>query len=263
MHNRNDLVKKIIDAAITYADGMVSDFEEKQIRFVMTSQRFVEVLRIRKDAMAEAGLEAGDALDQGDDAGSLFSLASTSSLRSTGSVGSVGSVRSVASVSTVITVGQQSTFTMNSEHDRERHKSKFNSAGKKEKKKSKRKGPKKNKLRPGSAEELKFLVDTLKNCCIDANYTGVIDETIFFLSQIGQMELAQQLYESYEALRNAVNTCQANRQKAAANEQIEMARTARMEGNNSATITLPCEAEVNALECESLSTSLTDLFSFF
>lgn len=264
LHDRNDLVKKTIDAAVSYADGMMTDFEEKQIRFVTTSQRYVEVLRIRKEAIAEAGeFEAGDALDQGDDTGSLFSLASTSSLRSTASMGSVGSLRSVASVSTVITVGQQSTFTMNSEHDRERHKSKFNSAGKKEKKKSKRKGPKKNKLRPGSAEELKFLVHTLKNCCIDANYTAIIDETTIFLSQIGQIELARQLYESYEALRNAVNTCQNDRQQAASKEQIDIARTARMEGNNNATIALPCEAEVNALQCEALSTVLTDLFSFF
>ncbi|KAI2501459.1 IKI3 family [Fragilaria crotonensis] len=264
LHDRNDLVKKTVDAAVSYADGMMSDFEEKKIRFEKTSQRYVEVLRIRKDAIAEAGgLEAGDALDQGDDAGSLFSLASTSSLRSTASAGSMGSVRSVASVSTVITVGQQSTFTMNSEHDRERHKSKFNSIGKKEKKKSKRKGPKKNKLRPGSEEELKFLVDTLKNCCVDINYTAIIDETAFFLSQVGHMELARQLYESYESLRNAVNAIQTDRQKTDAVERMDMARNARMAGNTNPAITLPCESVVNALQCETLSTVLTDLFSYF
>ena len=263
LRDRDDLVKKVIDSAVSYTHGMMDDFDEKQTNFETASKRYVEVLKLRKEAITEAGgLEAGEALDQGDETGSMFSLASTTSLRSTASTGSVGSVRSVSSVSSVISVGQQSTFTMNTEHDTERHKSKFNSGGKK-KKKAKRKGPKKNKIRPGSEEELTSLVSTLKASCIDADYAAIVNDTTFFLSQIGQIELSRQLYESYESLRKAVDSSQSDRLDTAAKERLEMARRARMEGMDHPPITLPCEAEVEGLRCENLSSVLTDLFSFF
>jgi hypothetical protein len=152
---------------------------------------------------------------------------------------------------------------MNTEHDRERHKSKFNSGGKKEKKGSKRKGPEKNKIRPGSEEELQFLVSTLKNSCIGADYATIIDETVFFLSQVGHLDLSQQVYETYEALRKAVDLCQTDRLLAAAKERLEMTRKARMEGIDEPSIILPCEAEVDTLRCENLSTTLAELFSYF
>lgn len=75
MHDRNDLVEnKAIDAAVSYADGMTSGIDNKNF-FENSVQHYVEALRIRNDAIAEAsGLEPGDTLDQGDHehAGSLF-----------------------------------------------------------------------------------------------------------------------------------------------------------------------------------------------
>jgi elongator complex protein 1 len=263
LHGRTDLVKRIVDAASSYAEGIITDCFEKQDHFTSTSARYIEVLKIRREAMAGM-LESGEAMDhlEEDDTGSQFSITSSSTLRSTASSGSASSFRSVSSVSTVISVGQKSTFTMTLEHNRERHKSKFNSTGKKEKKKAKRKGPKKNKLRPGSEEELSFLVSSLKNCCVDATYAAVIEETAFFLVQVGQMELSRRLVNSYESLRTAVETCQKERMISDTQEKFEMQQKVRMEGGKAVNVTLPCEEVVNSLECAVLSTTLTDLFSY-
>jgi hypothetical protein len=52
---------------------MISDFEEKQLLFETTSKRYVEVLKLRKVVIADAGgLDGGEAVDQGDESGSLF-----------------------------------------------------------------------------------------------------------------------------------------------------------------------------------------------
>jgi len=264
-HSRDDLVKRVTDAAVSYASSRLTDFEERQSTFKNTSLRYVEVLKIRQQALKESGLEEGEMIEEGDDNGSLFSVASTSSLRSTASTGSVGSVASVASVSSVISLGNQSTFTMTSELDRDKHKSKFNSIGKKKKKKKKKKSrrnPGSRKIRPGSEGELQNLVGSLEYACVKTEYASIIGDAILFLSQVGHIDLSQQLFSSYETLRKSIESCQTDRIEESALERLQMERTSRREGIDETPLTLKCEAKVDALLCEQLSMVLHELFSF-
>mmetsp|Transcript_12530 Transcript_12530/g.18394 ORF Transcript_12530/g.18394 Transcript_12530/m.18394 type:complete len:1016 (+) Transcript_12530:1090-4137(+) len=264
LHDRDDLVKTVIEAAVSYTSTLLTDFEERQLTFEKISSRYVEVLKIRKQAMKESGFQEEEMLDQGDETGSLFSMASTTSLRSTTSTSSVGSVGSVASVSSVISVGNQTTFTMTNEMDRDKHKSKFNKSGKnKPKKKKKRgKGPGSRKIRPGSEEELKSLVVDLEISCVKPDYACIVDDTILFLSQVGHIDLSHELFRSYENLRKAIDKCQIERMTEAASEKIETERIARKEGTSDTPITLKCEAAVDALQCKELSGVVCELFSF-
>jgi len=264
-YSRDDLAKKVTDAAVSYASSRLSEFEERNLAFENKSLRYVDVLKIRKQVLKDSGLDEGDMI-QGDDNGSLFSVASTSSLfstASTGSVESVGSVGSIASISSVISLGSQSTFTMTSELDRDKHKSKFNNIGKKKKKKKKsRRNPGSRKIRPGSEEELQSLVESLELACVKTDYAYIVGDTILFLSQVGHIDLSQQLFNSYEALRKSIESLQTKRIEESIMECLEIERKARREGIEETPITLKCEARVDALQCEQLSTVLNDLFSF-
>ena len=101
---------------------MVETFKDATQKYTTRS------LQIRKTLIQEAGgLVAG--LDEADDAGSMFSVGSHSSNISHRRNTSSGSLGSVTSISSVISVGAQSTFTMSSQHDINKHKSKFNKIG--------------------------------------------------------------------------------------------------------------------------------------
>jgi hypothetical protein len=261
LYSRNDLAKRVVDSAAAYAKTLMVDFIERKQTFEETLNRYVDVLRIRRDAIQKSGFEDDEMMHPEDDSGSLFSVTSTSSIRSTASSGSAASIGSVASVSSVISVGKESSFTMTSELDLEKHKSKFNSIGKKkEKKKRKRQ---RRKTKPGSEEELRSLVTLLRVTCVDEEYSGTISDTALFLSQVGHFDLSQEIYESFERLRASIESLQCRRIEEAATERREAIREARIEGLDNSPITLKCEAEVDALRCQKLAESLSDLLSFF
>jgi elongator complex protein 1 len=260
LHSRQDLVKKCVDACVSYAYGCLEDFEERITSFTKANKRYVEMLTIRKAAIRESGLAPGEEHHANvDDAGSLFSVASNASLRSNMSGSSVGSVSS--SVSSVISVGTQSTFTITSEHDMNRHKSKFNKIGKDKKKKKKKTG-KKNKVRPGSEEELKSLVSTLKSSCVDLIYCGIIADMISFLGQVGKLDLAREVFEGYNTLNLSIATVQKERFDLAAKEKEDHERKARRERVEEPFLVLDVEREVDSFDCAELPSSLHELFSY-
>mmetsp|Transcript_17532 Transcript_17532/g.36805 ORF Transcript_17532/g.36805 Transcript_17532/m.36805 type:complete len:1678 (-) Transcript_17532:61-5094(-) len=264
LHKRTDLVKKCVDAAVSYANTCIEDLAERASSFEVASKRYYEVIKIRRQAIKEAE-EAG--IDPHlDDSASLFSMQSTasnSSLRSTASGSSVGSTRSVASVSTVISVGATSTFSFTGDVDTMKHKSKFNKIGRdKPKKKKKKKGPAARRMKPGSEEELKSLVDTLKFSIPNDPYLVAISETVTFLMQSGKSPLAKLLFQAYEDLSSAVTKEQKSRSEKDKQDIEERGRFAHIEGRIDEFAEHDCEKDVNELECKFLPESIRNIFSF-
>ena len=114
-----------MDGAVSYAEHCIRDFSERTETFATSHVRYGVVLRIRCAAKQQEE-EEGAVSRQNDDNGSLYSVAtdlSNTILRSTMSGYSVGSVTSVSSV---ISAGGISTFSMTSEDDVNKHKSKYN-----------------------------------------------------------------------------------------------------------------------------------------
>jgi hypothetical protein len=260
LHSRQDLVKKCVDACTSYAFGCLGDFEERTTSFTTANKRYMEVLTIRKATIRESGLLPGGEQDaNADDAGSLFSVASNASLRSNMSGSSIGSVRS--SVSSVISVGTQSTFAITSEHDMNRHRSKFNNIGRDKKKKKKKTG-KKNKIQPGSEEELKSLVSTLKSSCVDPTYCGIIADAISFLGQVGKLDLAREVFDGYCTMKMSLATEQKERIQQSAKDKEHQERKMRREGFDDPFLVLDVEREVDSFDCTELPSTLHELFSY-
>ena len=263
LHERNDLVKKCIDAAVSYGLKCIDDFDSRAIEFTETNKRYQKCLVLRKDARRKEAAEG--LLDAvADDTGSTFSMASNLSNTSLRSSMSGSSVGSVTSVSSVISAGGVSTFSMISEEDVMKHKSKYNKLGG-GKKKKKKKAPRRsrNRIMPGSEQELNELVGLLKFNCINEDYYTVIAETIAFLLQVGkQQSLARALYESYNDLLGKIDESQKAR-KESADKEMEVSRDeARREGRDYDAFTVECEAEINALFCKQLPSSIQQVFSF-
>ena len=259
LHSRQDLVNKCVDACTSYAYGCLEDFHERTTSFKEANNRYVEVLKIRKFALREGGLASGEQHDaNADDSGSLFSVASGASFQSNMSGSSVGSVRS--SVSSVISVKTQNTFTITSEHDINRHKSKFNKIGKGKTKTKKKTGKKK--MRLGSEEELRSLVSTLKSSCVDPIYCGIIADTISFLGQVGKLDLAREVFEGYNAMNLSIASVQKERIDLAKKQKEDHERKARREGIDEPFLVLDCEHEVDSLACTELPGALHELFSY-
>jgi elongator complex protein 1 len=259
LHSRPDLVKKCVDAATSYAGTCLEDFEERTELFKKANERYAEVLKIRKAAIRESGLAPGEEHDPNmDDSGSLFSMASNASLRSNMSGSSVGSVSS--SVSSVITVGAQSTFSISTNEDAYKHKSKFNKLGKEKKKRKKRSRNKR--ARPGSEEELKGLVNTLRFSHVDASYCEIIAETIEFLAQVGRLELARDLFDGFNAMKTEIAATQKERMDVALKEKEEHERKSRREGIDEPFLVHEAESEVDGFSCAELPDTLHDVFSY-
>eukprot|EP00581_Thalassiosira_minuscula_P011614 CAMPEP_0183715248 /NCGR_PEP_ID=MMETSP0737-20130205/9558_1 /TAXON_ID=385413 /ORGANISM="Thalassiosira miniscula, Strain CCMP1093" /LENGTH=680 /DNA_ID=CAMNT_0025944337 /DNA_START=4 /DNA_END=2046 /DNA_ORIENTATION=+ len=269
LHERADLVKKVVDGSVSYARTCMEDLAERASTFEKTNARYAEVIVIRRDAIREAE-ESGVADLHHDDSASMFSMQSTASntsLRSNASgtsVGSVGSVGSVASVSTVISVGATSTFSFTGEVDSMKHKSKFNKIGrdKKKKKRQKKKGPAARRMKPGSEEELKELVTTLGHTCPDEHYVAVISETIIFLLQSDKQSMATLLFESYTDLKSIVTQSQNSRLEQDKKEKEEREKRERKEGRINDFVEHPCEKDINAITCKPLQESVQITFSF-
>lgn len=252
LHSRDDLSRKVIDEAVSYAYTAISDFDERIDAFLQASKRYDEVLQIRKEAILAGGGSTGNDL-QHEDNGSLFSAATNASnlsIKSSASTGSVGSL------SSVISIKSTSSFTLSGGDDTYRHKSKFNQLGRqKHKKKKKGKG---SRIRPGSEEELQGLVCTLKSNCIDEGYSQTVGETIAFLVQNCQLSVARALFDKHVSMCKKVSD--------AKEERIRIHQNSSNFKDNDLPqeiFTHSVEAEVDALACSSLPITLHELFKFF
>lgn len=267
LHKRVDLVKKVVDASVSYARTCVQDLMERASTFETNNKRYEEVILIRREAIRDAGGQEGDDV-QHDDSASMFSVQSASSntsLRSSysrTSMGSVGSVGSVTSVSTVISVGATSTFSFTGDVDNMKHKSKFNKIGrdKKKKKPQKKLGAAARRTKPGSEEELKEVIAALEHTCPDGHYVDVISETITFLLQSGKQSMSKLLFDTYNELELAVSQARAARLEKNIKLEEEHKQKMRKEGHSDF-IRHSCENHVNDISCKPLPESIQVIFS--
>jgi elongator complex protein 1 len=259
LHARQDFVKKCVDGSVSYAYQAMEEFEEKAVAFVAANIRYAEVLKLRKKNVQ---LEGPAAATEADETGSLFSAASNvsnMSLRSDTSASSTGS-----SLSSIISIKSTTTFTMTGDDDiSNRHRSKFNK-GKKQKKP--RKKSRKERRKPGSEEELKGIVASLRAACAGADYMHTIAETIRFLIFVQQLPLASEVFKRYNAMRNVIEQSRTERLEVTKKEKAELERISRQEGENHdenhILVELPIEKEMDALTCAEFPESLRDFFSF-
>ena len=247
---------KCLEEAISYSKKSILELEGRLESFQETMERYLVVLKIRKEAIASGEEEHDLVVDDVDDSGSLFSAASTTasnaSVRSTGSVGSLSSVISVKSTTT---------FSLSGAEETHRHNSKYNQLGANKKKKKKRKKTGRVKTVPGSQAELLELVQALRYGVVDDVTLSTISDTIVFLSRNKQMPLARTLFNSYVALSQHVAKSREDRLESARVERIEQEARARREGTDGQPpVSLEAEREVDALECVSLPESVRELF---
>jgi hypothetical protein len=243
LHERADLVQKCIDAAVSFAETAKGDLEERKATFLKASKRYGEVLEIRKEAVRLGSHD--DSLVPEHDAGSVFSAASNMSNVS------MQSTSSTSSFSSVISIKSANSFSLSGRESETRHRSKFNPiGGKKQKKKKKQKKPGKNRIQPGSAEELQSLVEALMCSCVNDAFAMVVSSTIEFLAHAGgKFETARELYLCYVDFSDTVQL-----------EHEERARSLRAKVDQ-IPVSFPCEEVVAALSCSKLSASLYEVFT--
>ena len=250
LHHREDLSRKVIDAAISYAQNTVVDLEDRAATFAEARTRYDDVLKIRKAALNNVGINLATIPDVGDDA-SLFSAvsnASNLSMRSTASVGST------TSLSSVISVKSTSSFSLTGGDDTNRHKSKYNNLGGQKTKKTKKKTKGSNRILPGSEEDLLGVVQTLKSNLIDDRLFLKIGATITFLIYTGHLSVARAVHDSYVELEKVINASR----NVPTESQILLNNR---DGNYEAPHPHRVEAEVAALECAPLPRDIVDLFT--
>jgi elongator complex protein 1 len=255
LYSRQDLVKKCVDAAISYAYTAMEDFEDKCQTFVATNERYAEVLKLRKKNIFVEGPEL---LDEADETGSLFSVASQYSNMSLQSNASGSSITS--NVSSVISVKTATTFTMTGDDGINKHRSKFNKGKKKKRKK------RKPRRKPGSIEELDGLVQTLRLCCANDEYSETIAESIQYLIFVDQSSLATEIFNQYQSMMKAIDESCKKRVEATSKEKENAQQTFRIEGEqdeaNCVLIELPIEKEMDELAVSDLPETLRNFFRY-
>jgi elongator complex protein 1 len=264
LHGREDLSRKAVDAAVQCARTSLVDLAERRATFCATLEQYSRSLKLRKESAGGEGQGPDDGGDEADEAGSLFSLASHASHASVASGASTGSSASSVAPS-VISVRSATTFSISGGDERNRHKSKFNAPGD-----TRRSKPKKNKVRkgrskalPGSDQELRGFLQTLRSCCVDESYRSAMEETITFLMRNGRANLALDLYGEHADFCRAVDKAQADRRAREDEERALAEEEARREGQAARPpLVLSVEAEVNELKIAPLSDALDRLFSF-
>jgi elongator complex protein 1 len=264
LHSRDDLVRKCVDATVSYAHTTISDLEERCDTFCTSNTRYAEVLTIRKKAIEHGEGEPGET-NENDDNGSLFSAASNVSGGSASSMRSNTSSTSVSSISSVISAKSSSSFSLSEADASNKHKSKYNQVGRGGKKKSNRKKTKKgrSKTRPGSLQELQDLVETMRSSCVDEQYCQNIAETAIFLGRVREIDLARALYDSYVVATDAIQKSQEDRIEADRKEKLKEENRVRREGTDQPEpIILDTEKVVDAMTWPSLPDTLHELFSF-
>ena len=261
LHSRKDLMKKCIDSAVAFAHTSLGDFEDRVEEFEKTNTKYFEVLKLRKQNIYTQGPDA--VASDGEETGSLFSAASTMSNMSLRSASSTSTSSSIGSnVSSVISVKTANTFSMTGGKNGDRHRSKFNK-GKKQKKKGRKKKPRR---KPGSVEELQGLVGVLKSTCPDSDYGASITETIEFLMLAQNLELARELFNAYNRMRESIEKSRLERIEKATKEKEKASEMTRSHGAdhdlNHILVDLPIEKVVDAMSCVELATNLSDFFDF-
>jgi elongator complex protein 1 len=267
LHDRQDLARKVVDAAVHYARTTLVDLAERRASFCATLEQYSQSLKLRKESSVGAGGEGQgpiDADEEADDAGSLFSLASHASSISMASATSTGSSTSSVT-SSVISVKSTTTFSLAGNDESNRHKSKFNSAGDrrtKPKKKKVRKG--RSKAFPGSDQELRGYLQTLRSCCVEESYRCAVEETVTFLMRNDLTNLALDLYTEYAEFCRAIDKAQGDRRAREDDERLLAEKEARKVGHaGRPPLVLSVEKDVDALRSAPFSDSLNRLFSFF
>jgi len=265
LHNKEYFCKRIIDAAVSYAENCCLDFDERADTFVKSNERYAIVIKIRAEAKTIEQEEYGESKFANEN-GSVYSMSSELSNMSLRSNMSGSSVGSVSSFSSVISAAKASSFSMTSNDDMNKHKSKFNKIGrgkKKSKKKKKTRG-KSNKIRPGSQEELSSLISAMKTSCLDEDYKRVIGETIMFLAQTNQIFISQQLFSSHENFKSRINKSQSERITNVEKEREEIKRLAWKLGHNNDYFPskVGCEEEINDLRVDDFPDYISTVFNY-
>merc|ERR1712029_635321 len=107
----------------------------------------------------------------------------------------------------------------------------------------------------------KELVVALSHSCPDEHYVSVISDTITFLLQSDRQSMATLLFESYKELESTVAQSQAARLERDRKEREELEKKERKEGRINEFTEHPCEKEINAILCRTLSASVQHTFS--
>ena len=125
--------------------------------------------------------------------------------------------------------------------------------GGKKKKKNKKKGNK-NRIQPGSPEELQNAIDSLRGNCVNDDLSKVISQTLQFLSQTGgELELATTVFKSYVDLSEAIQQSHAAR--------ADARKSAQLTELHKIPVHLPADEQVKNLSCPKLADSLYEVFA--
>jgi elongator complex protein 1 len=258
---RNDLCRKTVEAACSYVYSTIEDLQNRAASFFDANKRYAEVIKIRREAVASGDGEEGE-IDDGEDDSSVFSSRSNASFSSLPSTASTGSVGSTASLSSIISIKSTSSFNLVGTEETNRHKSKYNRAGRNKIKKKKR--GKSSKIRPGSVEELDGLVQSMKSACLDDGYSDAISKTVIFLIRTGEQATAKKLFSSYVSMTDSCDQSRRCRWEAEKVEQVNKDRNQRSAGGTRiASTRLSVEDEVDTIKSSELSSSVYEFFSYF
>jgi len=239
---RLDLVQKCIDAAVSFALTIQADLDERRSDFEVTNETYEKVLELRKKVIG-GGEDMYDQFVE-EETGSLFSAASNASNMSLQSTASTGSLASVISIKSA------NSFSISGSEVETRHKSKFNKLGGKKKKKKK---GNKNRIQPGSPENLKSALEGLRGNCVEDDLSNVISQTLEFLCQTGkEFELARGVFKSYTDLSDTIQQSHV--------ERAEARKAGQSNEQHGIPVKLPVEEEVSKLACPRLSEPLYDVF---
>jgi len=260
MHGRVNLHRKCVESAFSYAATSIEECRERTKTFTESSNRYEEVLQIRKNAYASGevdalGLVAGN---QPDETGSMFSAASQASNLSNLSRGSTGSTGSVGSISTVISAKSSTSFSLSGADETTRHKSKYNDIGKKNKKRNKRKNKGRAKTVPGSEQEVLDLVERLRDAVPDEDSVNLIGETIIFLCQEQQLRPARELFTAVTESCEEIRKCQVSRTE----REVTRGKEYLKENPGQEIVTHPSENIVNLLHFPALPTTVLALMKY-
>ena len=205
-NNSSFLRQRVLSASVNFAAEKESEFERRSEDFARNMSRFIEVLRKIKvegkyldlNVDVSAQLKDDDSLFSVASGTSLFSVASGASSFSTNSTGSTGSISSVISLKSATS----KSFALTGKDIETRHHSKY---GVKEKKKKKKKNKGSSRIRPGTEGELKELAGVIVSDFLDEEDRYVMEETLNFLMNTGELPQWKSLYDAYVSCGTSMN----------------------------------------------------------
>ena len=260
-HGTSDLMKKCTDTAVGNAYSALDELNERASTFESTMERYIEVLRLRKEAYNNGTDIPPSENADGDDSASLFSASSQVSYLTGASRSSTGSTRSSASLSTVISIASNnSSFSLTGADQENRHKSKYNQIGRTKGKQKKKKGKGRTKVVPGSERELQGLVDTLETTCFDSTLVESLSDCIVFLYRTKNMALAVDMYDCFEDSAKRIRASMERRKRMQQDDWLKLEEKNRREGIRELNFVHPLEKKVEALKCDDLPDNIRRLF---